>query len=148
MIPPELLDDAFVISKERWFRSNGNWELRKTQLYPGYFFVITSDAARLSAELSKLSFPIHLAGEVGGGYMPLALEAQEWFSGSLDASHVLCNSKAQIVNGKLVVSSGPLVGQESRVSKIDRHHRLCTVRVCDEHGGFAELMPIEVPLKS
>ena len=148
LLPSGVLEDAFVVCKERWFRSNGSWELRQVQLYPGYFFVTTSDAAHLSAELSKLSFPVRLAGAVGKGYMPLALEAQEWFSSSLDSAHVLCNSEAQIIDGRLVVSSGPLVGQESRVSKIDRHRRLCTVRVCDEHGGFAEQMPIEVPLKS
>ena len=43
-----------------------------------------------------------------------------------------------IVDGVLHVIDGPLVGQEERISKVDRHRRRCTVRVADGDGGFAE----------
>ena len=55
---------------------------------------------------------------------------------------------ASIVDGRLLVSEGPLKGQEARVSRVDRHRRRCLVTVSDRDGGFAETMPIDVPVKS
>ena len=78
----------------------------------------------------------------------MAFEAQEWFEASMDADHVLRSSMAHIVEGELRVLAGPLMGQERRVRKIDRHRRRCLVDVCDADGGFVEQMPLDVPFKS
>lgn len=148
VVDPDLLDDAFVMFKESWFKRDGVWTLKPVQMYREYFFVATRDVAALDKALSRLSFPARVVGTDGHAYAPLASEAQEWFSGAMDERHVLRNSMAIIEDGVLRVQGGPLRGQESRVRKIDRHRRRCTVAVCDADGGFTEQMPIDVPFKS
>ena len=61
---------------------------------------------------------------------------------------MLRTSVAVIEGGVLRVERGPLVGQEARVSRVDRHRRRCLVRVTDADGGFTECMPLDVPRKS
>lgn len=148
LVGPELLEDAFVMSKERWFKRRGIWFLQPVQMYRGYFFVATRDVIALDRELSKLSFPARVVGFREHAYMPLADVAQRWFEGSLDGSHTLRNSVGVIEGGSLCVQSGPLVGQEGLLSKIDRHRRCCLVHVGAGESGFTEQMPLNVPFKS
>lgn len=118
-------------------------------MYQGYFFVATRDVRALDLAFSHMSFPVQVAGAGGRDCAPLSEEARAWFEASMDASHVLRNSVAVIEDGMLRVQSGPLVGQEERVVKVNRHHRRCQVRVCEADGGsFTELMPLAVPSRS
>lgn len=147
IVSAEVLDDVFALRKERWFKRGGAWSLQSVPLYAGYLFVATRDVAALDRELAKLSFPVQLVGADGHAWAPLAEEAREWFETSMDDTYTLRNSVAEIAGGELHVQRGPLVGQESRVRKIDRHKRVCLVSVCDADGGFVEPMPIDVPVK-
>ena len=147
IVSPELLRDAFVMRQERWFKRAGTWSIVTAQPFPEYFFVATPDVVALDRELSRLSFPARIAGAAERAYTPMADDAQAWFECALDANHVLRNSVAVIVDGELHVQKGPLVGQESRMSRIDRHRRRCTVRVSDADGGFSTRMPLDVPFK-
>lgn len=148
IVSPGLLRDAFVVRQERWFKQAGTWSLITVELFPEYFFVATPDVVALDRELSRLSFPARVVGAGDRAYMPMADDAQVWFEGALDSRHILRNSIAVIVDGELHVQRGPLMGQESRVSRIDRHRRRCTVRVSDADGGFSTRMAIDVPFKS
>lgn len=148
IVDPDLLEDAFVMSKEAWFKRGGVWSLQPVQMFKGYFFAATRDVAGLSKALSRSTLPARVAGADGHAWTPLAPEAQEWFERAMDASHVLRNSMAVIEDGVLRVEEGPLRGQESRVRRIDRHRRRCEVTVCDSDGGFTQSMPIDVPFKS
>ena len=147
IVSAELIDDVFALRKERWFKRGGAWSLQSVPMYVGYLFIATCDVAALDRELSRLSFPVRLVGTDGRAWAPLAEEAREWFAASMDKTHTLRNSVAEIANGELHVQCGPLVGQESRVRKIDRHKRICLVNVCDADGGFVEPMPLDVPVK-
>lgn len=148
IVPRDLAEDAFVARKERWFKRGGAWRLEPVQMHEGYFFVASRDGRALARELSRLSFPVEMAGASGADPAPLPAEAQSWLEAAMDSGHVLRNSIAVIEGGQLRVQSGPLVGQERRVTKVDRHHRCCTVRVGGADGGFDELLPMEVPHKS
>lgn len=130
----ELVEDAFVLRKEQWFKRNGAWSLQLVQMYRGYFFIATQDVFALDAVMSRLSFPARMVGRQGRMIAPLSDEVHIWLASAMDAEHVLRNSMGVIENGVLRVQSGPLCGQESRVSKIDRHHRRCCVSVS---GGSA-----------
>lgn len=146
LVSPEYLEDAFVMFKERWFRRQGDWSLQPIQMYREYFFVATRDVVGLDKELSRLSFPARIAGSAEHAYIPLSPDAQTWFQAAMDDDHTLRNSVAVVVNGELQVQEGPLVGQETRVHRVDRHHRRCQVDVCG--GGFTELMALDIPFKS
>ncbi len=146
-VPRELLMDCFPLVKERWFKRAGAWSLQRVTAYRGYAFAVTADPAGLAKALSKLSVQAEIAGADGRAWMPLAPDAQEWFERCMDESHVLRSSTAVIVDGVLRVLEGPLVGQEPRIRKVDRHRRRCEVSLGWD-GAFTEQMPLDVPLKS
>lgn len=146
-LPRDLLMDCFPLVKERWFKRAGVWELQRVTAYRGYAFAVSADPAELSKALSKLSVQAELAGADGRSWMPLAPDAQEWFERCMDEGHVLRSSTAVIVDGVLRVVEGPLVGQEQRVRKVDRHRRRCEVSLGWD-GAFTEQMSLDVPFKS
>lgn len=148
LIPSDVLKDAFVLRKERWMKRQGRWFLQPVSMYRGYAFAVSSDAAGLAKAIGRLTLPVELVGSESRTWAPLDDEVAAWYAGAADGRHVIRNSTAVIVDGVLHVQSGPLVGQEPRISKIDRHRRRCTVRVVDGDGGFTEQAPIDVPFKS
>lgn len=62
IIPHELMQDAFVMQKEFWFKRDGAWSLQTKPMYKEYFFVATHDAAALDRALAQLSFGCRIAG--------------------------------------------------------------------------------------
>lgn len=148
LVPHDLLADAFVPQKERWIKRGGVWFLEPARMYRGYAFALSHDAAGLSKTLAKLSIQAELAGDGERAWLPLADEAAAWFERSMDAYHIIRSSTAVIEYGELRVMEGPLVGQEDRIDRVDRHRRRCLVRVCDADGGFTESVAIDVPHKT
>ena len=148
LLPASVLADAFVLRKERWMKRGGTWFLEPVNMYRGYAFAISSDAAGLAKAIAGLTLPAELVGTDVRSWAPLADEAAAWYAAAMDGSHVIRSSAAVIVDGELHVQSGPLVGQESRISKVDRHRRRCQVRVGDGDAAFTEQAPIDVPFKS
>ena len=148
LVPESLLKDAFVLYKERWMKRGGTWFLEPVVMYRGYAFAISADAAGLAKALSRLTLPVELVGTEIRSWAPLSDAAADWYADAMDASHVIRSSTAVIVDGALHVTEGPLVGQEARISKIDRHRRRCQVTVIDGGDGFTEQVPLDVPFKS
>ena len=64
IIPHELMQDAFVMQKEFWFKRDGAWSLQTKPMYKEYFFVATRDAALLDKALAQLA-AVLLAVESG-----------------------------------------------------------------------------------
>lgn len=148
LLPGDLLKDAFALRKERWFKRAGEWSLVPVDMYRGYAFAVSPDAAGLARALSRLTLSAALVGTESRSWAPLADEVASWYASVADEGHVIRSSTAVIVDGVLHVTDGPLVGQEERISKVDRHRMRCTVRVADGDGGFAEQAAIDVPFKS
>ena len=148
LLSTSVLTDAFVLRKERWMKRGGVWFLEPVNMYRSYAFAISRDASGLAKELSSLTLPVELVGTETRSWAPLADEAAAWYAAAMDAAHVIRSSTAVITDGVLHVQSGPLVGQESRISKVDRHRRRCQVRVGDGDAVFTEQAPIDVPFKS
>jgi hypothetical protein len=148
IISRDLLEDAFVMRRERVKKYHGEWLTSTTLMYPEYFFVVTRDVNALDKELSKLSFPAHIAKGDGRYFAPMAEEAQEWYEQMMDADHTIRTSTAVIVDGELRIQNGPMVGQEARVTKIMRSKSVCTVAVGEGGSGFTECVPFVVPSKS
>ena len=142
------MQDAFVMQKEFWFKRDGAWSLQTKPMYKEYFFVATHDAAALDRALAQLSFGCRIAGSRERAYMPMPDDARDWYRSVLDDDGVVRNSVARIEDGVLHIEQGPLVGQEARVKKIDRHKRWCLVDVGEGDSAFRELLPLEVPSKT
>ena len=148
LISRDLLEDAFVMRRERVKKYHGEWVTFTTMMYPEYFFVVTRDVNALDEELGKLSFPAHICKGDNQFFAPMAEEAQAWYERMMDDAHVIRTSTAVIVDGELQIQKGPLVGQEQRVTKIMRNKSVCTVAVDDGGSGFDECVPFVVPFKS
>lgn len=148
ILPEDILADAFVLRREQWHKRRGAWELRTVPVWEGYLFVSTADAAALDRAMSRLSFPARIAGGADGRFAPLDPSAQAWYEAACDSSRVIRTSTAAIVGGELRVQDGPLVGQEPRVERIDRHKSVCWVRVGEGQRSFRERAPLVVPTKS
>ncbi len=136
------------MQKEFWFKRDGAWSLQTKPMYKEYFFVATHDAAALDRALAQLSFGCRIAGSRERAYMPMPDDAQGWYRSVLDDDGVVRNSVARIEDGVLHIEQGPLVGQEARVKKIDRHKRWCLVDVGEGDSAFRELLPLDVPSKT
>ncbi len=142
------LDDAVVVSRERWFKRAGAWSVQTEPLYRGYVFVVSRDAAALGRELDRLGLRGD-ARQEGGRPVPLADDVRQWIAASMDGAGVLRASEGVIEGDSLRVTKGPLAGQEARVAKVDRHRRVCEVRVGREGGhDVVERMALNVPEKS
>ena len=148
LISPDLLEDAFVMRRERVQKHRGEWETSTKPMFPEYFFVVTRDVNALDEELSKLSFPARICKGENRFYAPMAEEAQAWYERMMDATHTIRTSTAVIVDGELQIQKGPMVGQEACVTRILRQKSLCTVAVFDGGAGFTECVPLVVPFKS
>ena len=148
LVPAGALDDAFAVSRERWFKRSGAWTVQEVPLYRGYVFAASRDAAALGRELDRLGMRSD-ARQEGGRMVPLADDVRAWICASMDASGVLRASEGVIEGGVLHVTAGPLAGQEARVAKVDRHRRTCDVRVGREGGrDVVERLALNVPEKS
>ena len=148
LLPESVLKDAFVLRKERWMKRQGIWFLEPVNMYRGYAFAVSADAIGLAKAISKLTLPVELVGTEPRSWAPLSDDAASWYASVTDGQHVIRNTTAVIVDGVLHVQSGPLVGMESRITKIDRHRRRCPVRVGDGEDAFTEQVAIDVPFKS
>lgn len=142
------LDDAVVVSRERWFKRAGAWSVQTQPLYRGYVFAVSRDAAALGRELDRLGLHGD-ARQEGGRPVPLVDDVRQWIAASMDGAGVLRASEGVIEGGSLRVTKGPLAGQEARVAKVDRHRRVCEVRVGREGGrDVVEHMALNVSEKS
>ncbi len=67
----------------------------------------------------------------------------------MDDMHVVRTSVGEIVQKRLRVLKGPLVGCETRIRHVDRHKKLAMVRVGSSAAGedFLLALPLEVPVK-
>lgn len=145
IIPKSLLRDAFVLSKERWIKRAGSWSIQVSQMYPEYFFAVTDDVQGLNNALQKLSFHVDLVGAHERACMPLAGDARTFFEHAVGDGHLIRGSVGVLEDGVLRVTKGPLVGQEDRVVKIDRHKRRCWVRIGEPGNGFLETLALDIP---
>ena len=104
------LDDAVVVSRERWFKRAGAWSVQTQPLYRGYVFAVSRDAAALGRELDRLG--LHGgARQEGGRPVPLADDVRQWIAASMDGAGVLRASEGVIEGGSLRVTKGPLAAK-------------------------------------
>ena len=148
LIPRDLLEDAFVLRKERVRKLNGIWVTDTVPMYKDYLFVVTRDACALDRALQCLSNPVSICKGDGRFYTPISEEAQAWYEGMMDSTHTIRTSTAVIVDGELQIKNGPLMGQENKVTRVMRHQCSCKVAVADGVDAFDARVPFVVPFRS
>lgn len=121
-IEKEVLKSCFIPTYEEKRHIRGEWITLRKILFPGYLFVITEEIDELYRRLKMI---IGLTKLLGTGHEIVALTEKEknflqTFGGN---EHVVRMSEGIIEQSQIKVTSGPLVGMEGYIRKIDRHKR-------------------------
>lgn len=128
LLPLEEGERVFVPLTERKVQRNKEWCLERKALFPGYLFIITDDVERFHDESKRLFGFRRLLG--ADGVIIALTDAEVTFMQTFGGEEQIVGmSEGFIENDKVVVSSGPLVGREGLIRKIDRHKRKAFVEV-------------------
>ena len=121
---PGLLKEVFSPTYEVQKHLAGEWRTTQQRMFPGYVIVDTKKPESLARVLRRMSQFARLLG-TDEGFVPLAQQEQRWiaeFSGA--GRRVIQESSGIIVGDEVRVLTGPLVGQEARIKKVNRRKRL------------------------
>lgn len=126
----DVVRECFVPRREVVKRTDGAWHKRCERLFPGYVFVQTEDPLKVQQLLRAVPTFTRMLGSAGDTFLPLAPDEVTWINIHTNAdTHVVEMSEGIIEGDRVVVTSGPLRGQEASISHIDRHKRLAWVDV-------------------
>lgn len=117
-----LLSKCFLPLRQEIFHAAGEWHLQTKKLLPGYLFLASDDPKQLTEQCKKN----HILAK---NDELILLNDQDMGLFSLTKNGIFELSKGIIVNGKLKIISGPLMGKKSEIKKIDRHKRKAWVSV-------------------
>ena len=117
-----LLSKCFLPLRQEIFHAAGEWHMQTKKLLPGYLFLASDDPKQLTEQCKK-NHMLAKNDEL------IFLNEQDMGLFSLTRNGIIEMSKGIIVNGKLKIISGPLMGKESTIKKIDRHKRKAWVSV-------------------
>lgn len=119
------VQDCFVPRREVMRREGGAWHKKCERLFPGYVFVQTEDPIEVRNLLRAVPTFTRMLGAPGDTFLPLTRDEVTWINVHTNAeTHVVEMSEGIIEGDRVVVTSGPLKGQEASISHVDRHKRL------------------------
>ena len=122
IVPSSILERCFLPYFEMMKKYQGEWHKKKKVLFPGYVFMITDDIDSLYMELKRVIGLTKLIG-TGEEIIPLGQEDIRFLKKFGKEEQVVKMSKGVILDGKVIITDGPLKGQEGIIKKIDRHKR-------------------------
>jgi len=123
----------FIPMKEVIFRRKGIDNIELKMLFPGYVFMQTNVEADLIFDKIKILVrsysSIYSVLHYDGNEKNIALNRHERISLEqlMDENFCIKGSIGIITDGILHITSGPLMGMENKVNKIDRHKRSAIV---------------------
>lgn len=124
----EVLRRCFIPYYEESKRIRGRWTTLEKVLFPGYVFMITEKMEKLYDQLHGV---IGLTKMIGTGreIVPLREEEIAFMQGIGGEKQVVEMSEGVIEKSRVRITSGPLVGMEGLIRKIDRHKRKAWLEV-------------------
>ena len=128
MISPEAAEKIFIPLTERKVQRNHEWRLEKFPLFAGYVFVISEQIDLFHTEMRRLFGFKRLLG-ADGEIVPLTTAEVTFMEGFGGKEQIVGMSEGFIENDKVVITSGPLVGREGLIRKIDRHKRKAFIEI-------------------
>lgn len=116
----ECFSPKFTVQKHL----QGEWKSIEQRMFPGYVIVDLKDPDAFALQLRKLDCFARLLSS-DAGYVPLAPQEKDWICSSTQQGvRVVPESEGVIEGDKVKVLSGPLVGQEALIKKVNRRKRL------------------------
>ena len=128
-IDSSILKECFVPMTKRLSQYRGSWNEREFVLFPGYLFVISDNIDEFYQKLKLIPEFTKILGNDGQGVLPLTTSDVSLVARFVNDDYVMEMSQGIIVNDRVKVMSGPLVGYEGNIVKIDRHKRICFIEV-------------------
>ena len=114
---------CFIPRRIVQMKKKGEWIQTEKNMFPGYFFVDTDDIEELALQLQKVEgFSTVLT--VNKKFYPLTGKDAELTEDLYNNKGIFDVSKGIIEGDEIVITSGPLKGQEGLIKRIDRHKRL------------------------
>ena len=117
---PFTLQECFCPRFRTQKKIRGEWIDLERPLMPGYVVAVTNDLWRLQRVLNAM---LHFARVVTstGTYIPLGTENRQWIEqGTREGDRVVPMSMAYKEGDRVVVTSGPLVGKEGDIVRVNR----------------------------
>lgn len=151
--------EVFVLARECARSHAGAWELVREPAYPGSVFAAVRDAEAFVERVDTPAFAalgIHLITTQSALGTPeprfLSQREADFVRRIGDARHVIRMSVGDVVEGRLVVHEGALVGCEGLVAHVDRHRRSAWLQAADpvlrDASGRGLRVGLEVVSKS
>ncbi|MCC8044143.1 MAG: antiterminator LoaP [Clostridiales bacterium] len=128
LLSPQVLRQCFIPFYEEQRKLHGEWSTRKKVLFPGYVFMITDQLDELRLSLRKVSRLTKMIG-VGDEIIPLTDEEVLFLQGFCGEQQVAEVSQGILEGSQVRILSGPLVGKEALIKKIDYHKRRAYLEV-------------------
>ena len=122
IIDKEVLEKSFIPMYEQEQKYQGKWHKELKVLFPGYVFLTSEDEEKLFYELKRIIGLTKLLG-TGETVVPLTDEELSFLLKLGGVEQTVEISEGMIESGRVVVTSGPLKGNEGFIKKIDRHKR-------------------------
>jgi transcriptional antiterminator NusG len=133
---PEILERGFVPLYEQKKRYQGKWHIEEKILFPGYLFLVTDKIDKLVQELSRILGSSHIL-KTGDEIVPLTDQEVELLQRMGKQDQKVEMSIGIIVNDKVRITSGPLVGMEGLIKRINRHKRVANLSL-EMFGGVTD----------
>lgn len=121
-IPDTIMERCFIPYYEEKKKQNGTWNTLQKVLFPGYIFMITEDVEKLFFHLKTIEGMTKLIG-TGQDIIPLKEEEITFLKRLGGEEQIVSMSEGIIEGTQVIITSGPLMGMEGLIQKIDRHKR-------------------------
>lgn len=141
-IPQDVMERCFIPYYEERRRIRGEWMTLKKILFPGYVFLITEEIDELFYQLKKVIGLTRLLG-AGDEIIPLTERERDFLLRFGGENQIVEMSEGIIEQSRIRIMSGPLMGMEGQIRKIDRHKRKAWLEV----EMFGRVQRVEVGLE-
>lgn len=128
IIGRDVLKDCFIPYCECMKKYGGEWHKEKRILFSGYVFMISDDLEKLYLALKRVVGLTKLI-RTGEEVVPLSVNEIEFLKRFGGKEQVVQMSNGFIEGDRIVVISGPLVGNEGCIKRINRHKRKAYLEV-------------------
>lgn len=124
LISKDVLTDCFIPKYKKMKKYRGKWHNVEEVLFSGYVFLVSNNVEHLFQELKKIPDLTKLLGNDGTDIYSIQKGEVAFLNKFIKADHILDMSIGYIEGDRVIVNSGPLIGYEGLIRKIDRHKRI------------------------
>ena len=128
VVEHSVYERCFLLKREAVWRIRGGCKVHTELLFPGYIFIISGEVECLYQALKQVPQLTKLLG-VGEKWTPMTKEDVAIIEALSGEERVVKHSEGYIACNKVTITSGPLMGMEALIRRIDRHKRMAWMEI-------------------